>query len=103
MGILTLYHRFGAVGAFAVVLHAFGADIHGAVDVGVVGISGTLVLHRAALVHGLDGFVGGDEVHSVAGLVAEAPEDDAGVVVVACHVALVALNVGFFELGEFGE
>lgn len=81
------------------------APVHRADDVGVVVlvIGGLLVLHRARRIEGLDPVVATFEVGSVAGLVARAPDDDRGVVVIAQHHAAVAVEVRGGEGGVAGQ
>ncbi len=103
VGVLALNHRFGHIGTFAVFLHLLVADVHGAVDVGVVGIAAAFVLNRAAGVFGFHPFICVHKVGTVAALVAERPEYYARVVEVALHIALVAFKVCLSEQRHFGE
>ena len=82
----------GIVGA--ILLAGLVAGVHGAEDVRAAVHAGALVLHGAGGVEGLGPGVGVLEVGTVAGLVAEAPDDDAGVVEVALDHALHAYHVG---------
>ena len=106
VGVFTLDERTDLGGILAVFLHAGIVQVHGTVDVGEVEFlleDGALVLDRTAGVLGLDPFVGVHEIGARAGLVAEGPEDDRRVVVVALDIALVALQVGFRIERVLGE
>ena len=91
--ILTLNQRLGRI-AGAVFLTVLVARIHRAVDVGMVVELRPFILHGAGLVEGLRPFVGLLEIGTVAGLVAKAPDDDAGMVEVAADHTLHPYHMG---------
>ena len=71
VGILALYEGTPGVLVLPVLLEPAVADIHGAIDVGVVGLAGAFVLAGARGILGLHPLIAGHEVVAVAGLVAE--------------------------------
>ena len=77
--------------------------VHRAIDVRLAVVAGAFILHGTAGVFGLYPVIGGLEVGTVAGLVAKGPEDDAGMVEVTLHVALVTLQVGLAVVGALGQ
>ena len=92
VGILTLYERPRVV-ALRVTLAVLVVHVHRAEDVGLSPMSCLLVLHGAHLVISLDPVVALLKVRTVAGLVAQAPDNDAGVVFQRHDVCLVTLQV----------
>ncbi len=103
VGILTLYQRLGAGGIGRVFLACVIGIIHGAEYIGQALQAGPFILHGACRVHLLDELVGLFKVRSVAGLVAERPDDDRGMIAVGCHIAGVALKCGDAEGRMFGK
>ena len=71
VSVFALNHRFLYIGAFAVFLYIFIADIHRAIYVGMVCIAATLILHGAAGVFSLYPVVGIHKVLTVTAFVAE--------------------------------
>ena len=98
VGIFALDERTVGI-AFAILDTVVVVVVHGAEDVGFLGQSGTLVLHGARVVQGLDGMVCLLEVVAVSALVAHAPEDDGRMILLHLHVADVALHDGLAEVG----
>ena len=98
VGVLALDEGLGLRVIAAVLLAVVGSGVHGAVDVGLAVVAGAFVLYGPTGVLGLDPVVSSFEVRPVAGLVAQAPEDDARVVEVAFYVALVAFEMSFQEI-----
>ena len=92
MAVLALDEGLGGLGVGAILLAVFLRGIHGAVDIGVVAQTGTLILYGAAQVLALYPLVGLGEVGTVDGLVAHRPGDDARMVEVDRHIVLVALQ-----------
>ena len=79
------------------------AVVHGAEDVGLAVLMCLLILNGTALVDSFHSIVGILEVLAVACFVAEAPEDDGGVILLYLYVVLVALYMGFMVDGVLGE
>ena len=91
--VLALDERLLEVVVLAVGLARPRRVVHRAEDVGVAAFAVSLLpLAGTALVLGLHPVVGGFEVRTVHGLVAQRPYDDGGVVEVRAHVVLVALH-----------
>ena len=103
VGVLALDEGF----LLGVVLAVGGAllvpVVHGAENVRLSFFPGTLVLHGAACVLRLYPLVRGIEVGAVPRLVTQRPEDDARMIEVALHVALVALHVRLGVSGYFRQ
>ena len=102
MGILALDERTGIV-ALGIFLAIVVIVVHGAEDVGLAILSSLLVLHGAAAVDSLHGIVGGLEILAVATLVAQRPEDDAGMILLNPDVVLVALHDGLPVAGILSQ
>ena len=103
MGILALDERLLHLTALAVLFTAFVAVIHGAEHIGLTLLACLLVLYGAAVVDGLHCIVRLLEIGAVTGLVAQAPEDDAGMVFLHQHIVLVALNMCLLVGGVLGQ
>ena len=103
VGIFALDQRLGVFGVLGIFLAVLVGVVHRAEYVGLAVDVGLFVLNRARGVLGLYPVVGGLEVGSVAGLVAERPYDDARMVVEVLHVALVAFHVCFCVCRVLGE
>ncbi len=93
VGIFTHDERPQLRGVAAVAFAPVEARIHRAVNVRLARFVRLLILHRPARVGQFDPVVGRLEVRPVARLVAQAPHNHRRVVAVACHVALVALQM----------
>ncbi len=102
VGILALDKRPRRI-LKAVFLAGIHGGVHRAHNVGIALFFSTLVLHGAAAVVILYPVVAGHKVGAVARLVAQAPDDDAGVVEVAIDHPLVADQVGCLEVGALGQ
>ena len=103
MGVLAHDERPCNGRIFSVFDKVRAGHVHIADDVRVVLLAGPLILDGAALVPGLQPVVGGVEVLSVAGFVAQAPDDHGRVVDVALRHALHALQVGLLVDGIVAE
>ena len=101
--ILALYERLLILVVLAVAFAPFVVGIHRAVDIGFSACSRPLVLHGTAWVFRFHPVVSGFEVRTVSGLVAQRPEDDAGVVEAALHIAPVAFHVRLPVVGTLGK
>ena len=103
MCILALYQWLVLRGIFAVFHSTVWCQVHRAVDVREAVVACTFVLHWATGVFCLRPLIRLLEVLAIACLIAQRPEDDAGVIEVALHVALVALHVGFLIVGTLSQ
>ena len=108
MSVLALDQRPGRISR-QILLAVVVVIVHRAVDIGIAGllkilaVDGLLIVHGTRGVVGLDPLVAGYEVVSEAGLVAQAPDDDAGVVEVPLHHSLIPLEVGLSVSGILGQ
>ena len=101
--ILALYERLLILVVLAVAFAPFVAGIHRAVDISFSACSRLFVLHGTAWVFRFHPVVGGFEVRTVSGLVAQRPEDNAGMVEAALHIALVTFHVRLLVVGALGK
>ncbi len=86
------------------VFHPVHGRIHGGIHIhGLVAVRGNRSNGGARIVIGPDGFRGRHEVGAVAGLVAQGPEDDGGMVLGAVNHAHVALHVRLLPGGFSGN
>ena len=102
VGILTLDERTGIV-TLRVPLATAIVVIHRAEDVGLAVLSGLLELAGTRWVGGLHPVVRLLEVRTVTGLVAERPDDDAGVVLERQHIAMLAFQVCQLEVSALSQ
>lgn len=103
MGVFA--HEEGAGGLLLPpVFHPVHGRIHGGIHIhGLVAVREFAVMEGARIVIGPDGFRGRHEVGAVAGLVAQGPEDDGGMVLGAVNHAHVALHVRLLPGGFSGN
>ena len=102
MGIFALDQRLGRI-AGQIARGRVHAHVHRAVDIGLAVQAGPFILHRAGRIISLDPIVGGLEIRTVTGLVAQAPDYDAGVVEIPQDHPLVADQVGRLEIIPAGQ
>ena len=103
VGVLTLDQRTGIV-AQGIFLAVLIAHIHRAGDIREAAVEGrTLVVDRTRGIVGLHPTVCFLEVRSEASLIAQTPDDDAGMVLIGDDVTLLALNVHLFEKRVLGQ
>ena len=67
-------------------------SVHGAVDVGVDALLGLFKLYGSAWVNAFDPLVGSREVGTIDSLIAQTPDDDAGMIPIEAYIVLVALK-----------
>ena len=84
-------------------VHLGDAGIHGAHHIHHLGIAILFVVHQPGRVDRLAALVHGSDVAAVAGLVAERPDDDGGVVLLGVHVALDAIHEHRLPEGVVGD
>ncbi|MNM64674.1 hypothetical protein D3C81_760820 [compost metagenome] len=84
-------------------VHLGDARIHGAHHIHHLGIAILFVVHQPGRVDRLAALVHGSDVAAVAGLVAERPDDDGGVVLLGVHVALDAIHKHRLPEGIVGD
>ena len=102
MGVFALDERTG-VSAFRVLFTPIGWSVHWAEYVGLAVFAGTFILYGTGVVDRLNPVVGSLEVGTVAGLVAQTPHDDGGVVAVDEHVVLLAVHMLLGKLRIFRQ
>ncbi|MNG95990.1 hypothetical protein D3C79_550410 [compost metagenome] len=84
-------------------VHLGDAGIHGAHHIHHLGIAILFVVHQPGRVDRLAALVHGSDVAAVAGLVAERPDDDGGVVLLGVNVALDAIHEHRLPEGVVGD
>ena len=89
MGILALDERTGIV-AVGILLTSVVAVIHGTENIGLSVLACLFILYGTAVINGLNLIVCLLEVGTIARLVAQTPDDDAGVVLLHKHIIAVA-------------
>ena len=94
MAILALNERLVSLGIAGIRLAISVVAIHRAINISIRSMSGLLKLDWALTVNGVNPLLGLGEVLTIARLVAKAPHDDAGMIVVGKYVVLVALHDG---------
>ena len=102
MGILTLYQRTGIV-CLGIFLAVLIAHIHRTEDVCLAVVASLLILHRTSRIVSLHPVVGLLEIGAIAGLIAQRPDNDAGVVLERHHIALLALYMSLGIVGTLGQ
>ena len=102
MRILALDERTGIV-CLGIFLAVFIAHIHRTEDVGLAPMASLFVLNGTNLVDALNPIVAALEVRSIACLIAQAPNDDAGMIAQGEHIGLVALQVHLGKVLALGQ
>ncbi|GJC98785.1 hypothetical protein ColKHC_07611 [Colletotrichum higginsianum] len=100
--VLAQHERLAPVPLGGLVDDVVGGGVHAAVDVGGAGAAVALVVDEAGLVDALDDVVHVLVVGAVEGLVAEGPQDDGGVVLVALDHLPRAVLVGLAPVWVVG-
>ncbi len=103
MSIFTLNQGFCHGIILTVFLTSVIAIVHRAIDICLTCFTGLFILYGTARVFCLYPIVGGLEVRTIAGFVAKRPEDDAGMIETALHIALVALHMCFLIVRTLGK
>ena len=103
MGIFALDKRLGLGWVFTVFDGTLRRHVHRTMDIRLTLIASTLILNRTSCILSLDPVVGRFKVGTIASLVTHRPEDDGRMVVVALHIALVALQMSQFIIIANGQ
>ena len=84
--------------AFRILLTPIVIGIHGAEDIRLTLDASTLILYRTGLIVSLYPIVSLLEVRTIASLVTQTPNDNAGVVLIGTHVTLLTLDVSLLKV-----
>ena len=102
VSIFTLDQRTRII-VLRISLAALVAVVHGTEDVGLAVLTSLLKLAGTSLVGSLHPVVGLFKVRTIAGLIAQTPHDDRGMVFEGMYVAILTLQMSLLEVGALSQ